>query len=110
MHKNNSSEMQPRWIRNKETMLVQGIPTGIAKQPARFLLMTFKHSGWLKQPTQPEITMNAIAIFNYKKPAENRGVEFKALSTGDISLDGIVFERERDVDEYLESKPRIDFK
>lgn len=54
--------------------------------------------------------MDAKTIFHLKQPSINRDVKFESIGNGSVKLDDIIFERQRDAEDYLESKPRKDFR
>jgi hypothetical protein len=50
-----------------------------------------------------------VDVTRLKKPLENRGLSFVKNKDGTVTVGGNVFDRESDLEKYLESIPRKDF-
>jgi hypothetical protein len=51
--------------------------------------------------------MDAIFIYNLKKPCLNRGVKFEDPKNGNVILDGKEYQTMKEAEDYLISKNRI---
>lgn len=54
--------------------------------------------------------MDAAFIHHLKQPCANRGIELVNNGDGTITLDGVRAETINEAEDYIESKPRMDFR
>ncbi len=55
-----------------------------------------------------DINMFDVDMSNLKKPLINRGLTYDKNDDGTVTINGVNFDRTRDIEDYLESIPRKD--